>query len=157
MTTLEIGRIGKAHGLKGEVTVRLTSDRAERTAVGAVWHLDDGPVTVAAARPAQDRWIVRLDGVATREQAQALTGQVIRGEPIDDPDALWLHDLVGAQVATPDGATWGRVAAVVANPADDLLELDDGTLIPVGFISDASALPDRVQVTVPDGLLGPPD
>lgn len=110
--------------------------------------------TVTAIKPFQLRWIASLDGIATREQAEALTGLVIEGDPIDDPDALWTHELVGAEVATPDGQLWGTVIAVLANPADNLLELADGTLIPVGFISDATTLPERVTVTVPEGLLG---
>ena len=82
--------MGKAHGLKGEVTAVITSDRPERTAPGAVWILDGGRYTVGAIRPFQQRWIALLDGVSTREAAEALTGQVIWGEPIDDPEALVL-------------------------------------------------------------------
>lgn len=151
---LEIGRVGKAHGLKGEVTVAITSDRPERTQPGARWVLDGGVVTVVAIRPFQQRWIARLDGVDTREDAEALTGQVVRAEEIDDPDALWVHHLVGATVETPDRRSWGEVVAVLQNPADDLLELADGTLIPVGFVADSSRLPDVVVVDPPEGLLG---
>jgi 16S rRNA processing protein RimM len=154
MTLLEIGRIGKAHGLKGEVTAVITSDRPERTAPGAVWYLSSGPVTVEAIRPFQQRWIALLAGVRSREAAEALSGEVIHAEAIDDPDALWVHDLVGAEVRTPDGTAWGSVRSVLSNPADDLLELDDGTLIPVGFVTDASGLPDVVVVDPPEGLLG---
>ena len=151
---LEIGRIGKAHGLQGEVTAVMTSDRSERTTAGAVWVIDQGPVTVESIRPHQQRWIAVLAGVRTREAADALRGQVIRAEAIDDPDALWVHDLVGAVVVTPDGREWGHVTGVLPNPADDLLELADGTLIPVGFVTDSSGLPDRLVVDPPEGLLG---
>lgn len=157
MTNLEIGRIGKAHGLKGEVTAVITSDRPERTAPGAVWFIDAGPVTVEAIRPFQQRWIAVLAGVRTREAAEALSGQVIHAVPIDDPDALWVHDLVGADVRTPDGRSWGAVIAVLSNPADDLLELADGTLVPVGFVTEDSGLPEFVVVDPPEGLLGAED
>ena len=157
MNLLEIGRLGKAHGLKGEVTALITSDRPERTAPGAVWHLDAGPVRVTAIRPFQQRWIAVLEGVTTREAAEALAGQVVYAEPIDDPDALWVHELVGAEVATPDGRTWGKVVAVLQNPADHLLELADGTLVPAGFVTDPSGLPERVVVDPPEGLLGADD
>ena len=154
---LEIGRVGKPHGLQGDVVVSITSDRPERTAPGAVWFVDAGPVTVESIRPHQQRWVVHLAGFTSREDAQEINGQLVRAEPIDDPDALWVHELVGATVATPDGRTWGSVVAVVANPADDLLELDDGSLVPVGFVTDASGLPDRVVVDPPVGLLGDDD
>jgi 16S rRNA processing protein RimM len=153
MNILEVGRIAKAHGLQGEVIATITSDRPERTAPGAVWLLDSGAYTVAAIRPHQHRWIAKLDGVETREDAEALHGSIIRGEQLEDPDALWVHELVGAEVVTPDGRVWGQVRAVVANPASDLLELDDGTLIPEVFVTDASELPERVVVDPPEGLL----
>ncbi|MFN8018550.1 MAG: ribosome maturation factor RimM [Acidimicrobiales bacterium] len=150
---LEIGRLGKAHGLKGEITAVITSDRPERTAPGAVWFAGPDRFVVEAIRPFQQRWIVSLEGVRGREAAEALTGRVLTAEPIDDPDALWVHELVGAEVRTPDGRSWGEVVAVLANPANDLLELDDGTLVPEVFVADASGLPEVVVVDPPAGLL----
>ena len=157
MNLLEIGRIDKSHGLRGEVVATITSDRPERTQRGALWYLGDRPVTVTAIRPHQHRWIAVLDGVTSREAADALRGQVISAEAVDDPEALWVHELIGATVVTPDGHEWGEVAAVLDNPADDLLELDDGTLIPVRFVIDDSELPDKVVVDPPEGLLGDTD
>ncbi|WP_426573184.1 ribosome maturation factor RimM [Aquihabitans sp. McL0605] len=154
MDNLEIGRIGKAHGLRGEVTAVITSDRPERTAPGAVWILASGPRTVAAIRPFQQKWIAKLEGIDTREAAEDLTGSVIEGEPIEDDDALWAHELLGATVVTPDGVEWGSVTGVYPNPANDLIELADGTLIPTVFVTDGSGLPDRVVVDPPEGLLG---
>jgi 16S rRNA processing protein RimM len=153
VTILELGRISKSHGLRGEILATLTSDRPERTAPGAVWLLDSGAYTVTAIRPHQHRWIAKLEGVDTREAADALHGSIIRGEAIEDPDALWVHELVGAEVLTPDGTSWGRVTSVLSNPASDLLELDDGTLIPEVFVVDGSGLPERVVVDPPEGLL----
>ena len=63
---LEVGRIGKAHGLKGEVSVRLISDRTERLDRGAVLSTARGDLRVAASRPHQDRWIVQFDGISGR-------------------------------------------------------------------------------------------
>jgi 16S rRNA processing protein RimM len=153
MTNLEIGRLGKAHGLKGEITAVITSDRPERTAPGAVWILASGPVTVRSIRPFQTKWIAALEGIDSREAAEALTGSVISGEPIEDDDALWAHELLGATVVTPDGIEWGSVTGVHPNPANDLLELGDGTLIPTVFVTDSSGLPERVVVDPPEGLL----
>jgi 16S rRNA processing protein RimM len=132
---LLVGRITKAHGLRGEVVVDLLSSEPEvRLAVGAVLDSDRGPLTVAAARPHQGRWLVTFDGVTSRETADDLRGTELRAEPLDDPNALWVHDLVGAEVVDTGGVTRGAVVAVVANPADDLLELDGGALVPVGFV-----------------------
>ncbi len=148
-----MGRIDKPHGIRGEVIVSLTTDRAERVRPGAVLHAEVGPLTVESSRPHQHRWIVQFGGVATREAAEALHGQPLRAEPLDDPDALWVHDLVGAQVVTKDERTWGRVVAVLANPAHDLLELESGVLVPVVFVIDDTGLPERLVVDPPAGLL----
>jgi len=152
---LEVGRIDRPHGVQGEVLVSLRTDRLERISPGAVLHADSGALTIESSRPHQHRWIVQFDGVFGREAAEALHGQVLRAEPLDDPDALWVHDLVGADVVTPDGRSWGQIVAVQANPAHDQLELDSGVLVPVVFVVDESQLPARLVVDPPSGLLDP--
>lgn len=150
---LEVGRIGRAHGLRGEVTVGLSTDRHERVQPGAVLHTEGRVLTVVASRPHQRGWIVTFDGVDGRTAAEALRGQVLRAEPLDDPDALWVHDLVGAAVVTTDGRPCGHVTEVIANPAHDILALDTGRLVPVVFVVDESGLPDRLVIDPPPGLV----
>lgn len=147
---LEVGHVAKAHGLRGEVVVRLESDRIERLAPGSVLHTDRGDLRVRASRPHQDRWIVAFEGVATREQADELRGVTLRAEPLDDPDELWVHRMIGATVVTVAGETVGRCVSVVANPASDLIELDGGALVPVAFVVDHDG--DTITVDPPDGL-----
>jgi 16S rRNA processing protein RimM len=147
---LEVGRIVKPHGLRGEVVVDLITDRTERLDPGAVLATDRGDLVVEAARPHHGRWIVVFEGCTTREQADDLRGVALRAGALDDPDELWVHDLVGAEVVTTGGDTVGRCVAVVANPAADLIELDGGALVPVVFVVDA--VPGRVVVDPPDGL-----
>jgi 16S rRNA processing protein RimM len=149
-TLLEVGRIGRAHGLRGEVVVSLTTDRLERVAPGAVLVTDAGELEVRASRPHQGRWIVAFAGQDNREDADRLKGLILRAEAVDDPAELWVHDLVGAEVVTVAGETVGRCTGVVANPAADLLELDSGALVPVVFVVDHT--PDRVTIDPPDGL-----
>jgi len=153
MDLLDVGRIDKPHGIRGEVIVSLTTDRAERVQTGAVLYASSGPLVVESSRPHQRRWIVRFGGVDTREAADALHGEALQAEPLEDPDALWVHDLVGAEVMTRDGRSWGCVVAVLANPAHDLLELESGVLVPVVFVSDDTGLPERLLIDPPAGLL----
>ena len=150
---LEIGRVTRPHGLRGEVVVDLTTDRVERLAPGTVLTSDAGDLTVAAARPHQQRWIVTFEGHTGREAADRLRGLALRAAAIDDPDALWVHDLVGSEVVTVGGDTVGTCVAVVANPASDLLELDGGALVPVVFV--VERMPGRVVIDPPEGLLDP--
>jgi len=149
-TLLEVGRIGRAHGLRGEVVVTLTTDRLERVAPGAVLVTDAGHLEVRASRPHQDRWIVAFAGCDSRDDADRLRGLILRAEAVDDPGEMWVHELIGAEVVTVGGETVGRCTGVVANPASDLLELDSGALVPVTFVVDHA--PDRVTIDPPDGL-----
>jgi len=150
-----VGRIGKPHGLHGDVVVSFVSNRPERVAPGAVLVTATGEqLVVASARPNARAWVVHFTTVTSREGAEALRGTVLRAEPIDDESAWWVHELVGAQVADGDGAVLGTVRAVVANPASDLLELDDGALVPLRFVVRREGT--TVVVDIPDGLLDPP-
>jgi 16S rRNA processing protein RimM len=150
---LEVGRIDKAHGIRGEVLVALTTDRTERVAPGSRLWVDDDEREVRRSSAHHHRWIVAFDGVTDRNQAEDLRGAVLRAEPLPADEALFVHELVGAAVVLPDGTTVGTVESVQDNPAHELLVLDSGALVPVVFISDASGLPERVVVDPPEGLL----
>jgi 16S rRNA processing protein RimM len=147
---LEVGRVARAHGLRGEVVVVLTTDRTERLDPGTVLHTDRGDLTVTSARPHQHRWIVTFAGHDDREGAEALRGLTLRAPAIDDPAELWVHDMVGATIVTTGGDTVGTCVAVVANPASDLIELDGGALVPVAFVVDHA--PGVLTIDPPDGL-----
>ena len=148
---LEVGRITKAHGVRGEVVVALVTDRLERVARGSVLYAGDRPLEVLASRPHQRHHIVSFRGIDTREDADALHGVVLCAEPLDDDGEMWVHDLIGSAVVNTAGDRLGTVESVQANPASDLLVLDTGALIPVVFVlsSDAGA----VLVDLPEGQL----
>lgn len=147
---LEIGNIGRAHGTAGEVVVRLVTNRLERLDPGSRLGTNLGELVVQATRPHQDRWLVRFEGVTNRSEAEKLRGLVLSASPLEEPDVLWVHELIGSTVREPDGTVRGTVEAVVANPASDLLELDTGHLVPLTFVTKFQA--QVVTVDVPDGL-----
>lgn len=153
---LDVGRIGRAHGVRGAVHVSLSTDRTERVEPGA--RLFDGTswLTIVSSRRAPggssrfDTWIVQFEGVTDRDGAEAMNGRSLSAEPLDDPDALWIHDLIGTRVVDTAGVERGVCVAVVDNPAHDLLELDTGHLVPVVFVT---GLADGVvTIDPPDGL-----
>ncbi len=150
MTLLEIGRIGRAHGVRGAVMVTLSTDRTERLAPGSRLQCRGEWLTVASATPHTRRWLVTFDEVRDRTASERLTGATLHAEPVDDPDALWVHELIGAQVVEVGGADRGTCAAVVANPAADLLELSTGALVPVVFVR--SVADGVVTIEPPEGL-----
>ncbi|HEX2701680.1 MAG TPA: hypothetical protein VHM89_15875 [Acidimicrobiales bacterium] len=141
----------KPHGLRGEVVVELYTDRTERLAPGSVLDTPTGPLEVMRSSAHQRRWIVTFAGVVDHAGAEALRGAVLSAEPIDDPAALWVHELVGSEVVDASGAGHGTVVAVEANPASDLLVLDGGGLVPLRFV--VSSEPGRLTVDLPAGLL----
>lgn len=152
---LDVGRIDRAHGLKGDVVVRLTSDRLERVAPGSRLTTDAGVFEVVSSRPQKDRFVVRFEGVGTKEAADALAGLTLRAEPLDDPDVWWAHDLIGCVVVDSDGVERGTVESLQSNPASDLLVLDSGALVPLRFVvgDPADGVPDgRLHVDAPAGL-----
>jgi 16S rRNA processing protein RimM len=151
---LEVGRVAKAHGLKGEVIVALSTDRDDRLSPGSVLDTDQGPLTVVEAHPHQHRWRVRFDGVASREDAEALHGLVLRAESVEDPDVWFVHDLVGKAVVLADGTEVGTCTSVVDNPAHDLLELDGGALVPLPFVVEVGEV---IEIDPPEGLLELPE
>jgi 16S rRNA processing protein RimM len=107
-----------------------------------------------AGRMTRGRWIVSFEGVDDRNEAERLRGTVLSGERLDhdeDADELWVHELVGSELLDLAGRVLGRVAAVEANPASDLLVLESGHLVPMVFVVEAAA--GRVVVDPPAGLL----
>ena len=147
---LEIGRVAKVHGLRGELSVSLTSNVDDRLAAGAVVETDGGPLTVEHARPHQNRWIVKFSGIDTREAAEQLGRPVLYGTPAADEDALWIHELIGSEVVDVAGIERGVVIEVHDNPASNLLLLSTGALVPLTFVKSSTA--GVVTVDVPDGL-----
>ncbi len=151
---LVVGRIGKPHGLHGDLVVSFTTDRSERWQVGSILSSKVGSqeqvLTVESARAQSDRWVVHFVGYDTRNDAERLVNAELFAEPIDDPNSLWVHQLIGSVVVDMTGQILGACIAVIDNPAHAILELDNGGLIPVTFIVNHAN--GRTTVDPPEGL-----
>jgi 16S rRNA processing protein RimM len=153
---LVVGRVGRAHGLRGEVAVTFSSNRPERAAPGAVLYVGDRELVIDAARPHQGRMLVHFAGVSDRTAAEGLLGAELTADPLPagdaelDDDELWIHEVVGAAVFDRAGARVGTVVAVEANPAHDLLVLDGGALVPMVFIVEQRE--GELVIDPPEGL-----
>jgi 16S rRNA processing protein RimM len=150
---LEVGRVGRAKGLRGEVMVTLSTNRHERMTAGAVLYSGDRALVIREAHEHQGRWRVQFEGVDDRNAAEALRGAVLTGDPLGDaPEGeTWVHDLIGAEVHDRAGTMLGRITSVEDNPAHDLLVLDNGALVPMVFVVEHRN--DVIVVELPDGLL----
>jgi 16S rRNA processing protein RimM len=157
---LQVGHVVRPHGVKGRVVVELVTNRLERVMPGAqlVARLVDGGVeslVVDRSTPyGGQRWVVAFRGVDDRNAAERLRGARLEATPIDDPNALWADQLVGSLVEDQYGGRHGRVVALLANPASDLLELEGGGLVPLRFVSDIVEEGSEriVRVVVPAGM-----
>ncbi len=148
---LSIGHLRRPHGLKGDIFVQLTTDRRERVTAGAQFHARGGLITVTSSRVlGNDRIIARFDAFEDRTQAERWINVELFAEPIDDPDALWVHDMISKQIVDQDGVVRGVCVTILANPAAEILELDSGALVPTNFVTSLDG--DTIHVAVPDGL-----
>jgi 16S rRNA processing protein RimM len=147
---LEVGRIGRPHGVRGDLYVDLVTDRVERLDPGTSLWVRGEQLQVERSKSQGTRWIVHFRGVDDRTAAERLVSATLHAEPIEDPDELWAHELIGARVVEVDGTERGTCVAVVANPASDLLELDSGALVPVVFVQ--SQHDGTITIDPPDGL-----
>ena len=149
--TLEVGRIIKAHGLKGQVLVDLWTDRVERLDQGNLLESDRGTLCVVSSIAHQNRFIVSFDRIDSREDAETWRGVVLRASRLELDDVIWIDQLFGAEVFDASGMRRGVVVDVEENPASDILVLDTGALVPLTFVTSVLAN-ERIDVDVPDGL-----
>jgi 16S rRNA processing protein RimM len=164
---LVVGRIGHAHGVKGEVSVEVrTDDPDRRYAPGSVLATDPpdkGPLTVAGARPHHGRLLVAFEGYADRNAAETLRGTLLVVDAATAGDTedgeWWDHDLIGLAAVTTDGIALGTVADVVHVPGPPLLSIldEDRREVLVPFVAEIVPEVDvaggRLVVAPPPGLL----
>ncbi len=154
--TLEVGRISKSHGLKGQVIVNFTTDRTgERTAPGALLYSEDDVFEVVRAAPHKKQWLVTFKGITTREAADAIQGRSLWADEIDDPDLVFVHELIGKKLVDQHGIDHGEILSLIDNPASDLIELSDDRLVPLVFYVEDDD--ETVWVDIPEGLFDPAD
>ncbi|HEV7756185.1 MAG TPA: ribosome maturation factor RimM [Mycobacteriales bacterium] len=165
---LVVGRIGRAHGIRGDVFVAVRTDDPEaRFAAGSVLATDPaevGPLTVTEARNHSGKLVVSFAGYTDRSAAETLSGVrlVIDSAdlpPSDDPEEFHDHELVGLAAVLGDGTPLGSVTEVVHGPAGDLLAIarEGGgeVLVPfiLEFVPEVDVAGGRVVLTPPEGLL----
>ncbi|MEP6476184.1 MAG: ribosome maturation factor RimM [Actinomycetota bacterium] len=123
--TVIVGKITKAHGLTGEVTVLSLTDNPDRFVEGNVVLLQDGrSLRIQEVRANGARLLVTFAGIADRTSAEALGGALLVVPESDLPDlpegTYWPHELEGCEVVTRAGRSFGSITEVVANPANDI-------------------------------------
>ena len=176
METIDVvvGRIGKAHGLRGDVTINVRTDEPERRfAPGSVLDVEaptGSATTLRTLTVASFRWhssvlLVRFEEIPDRNAAEAARGIVLTATvPVDespeDPDEFYDHQLVGLAAYDLDGTALGEVTGLV-HGAQDLLQIraTDGrdTLVPFvkALVPEVDLAGRRVVVADRPGLVTP--
>ena len=137
---LNVGRIGKAHGILGEATIEVRTDEAEdRFAIGAVLETEShGNLTVASARVHNGILLLAFDGIEDRNSIEALRNELLYADvdinaPGVDEDDYHVLQLIGCKACLVDGDEFGEVTEVLNLPGQDVLVIksESGeTLIP---------------------------
>lgn len=170
---LVVGRVGRAHGVRGEVSVQVrTDDPGRRFAPGSVLATDPagrGPLTVGSVRWHLGRLLVLFDGLADRTRAEELAGTLLLVDSADvgtpeDPDEFNDHDLIGLAAVTTAGQTVGTVSDVLHHGQDLLVITPAGgggaeTLVPFvrAIVPEVDLAAGRLILDPPPGLLDPRD
>ncbi|MFC9750790.1 ribosome maturation factor RimM [Streptomyces niveus] len=165
---LVVARIGRAHGIKGEVTVEVRTDEPElRLGPGAVLATEPastGPLTVETGRVHSGRLLLRFAGVGDRTGAEALRNTLLIAEvdPQDmpeDPDEYYDHQLMDLDVVLTDGTEVGRITEITHLPSQDLfiVERPDGTEVMIPFVeeivTEIDLVEQRAVIDPPPGLI----
>jgi 16S rRNA processing protein RimM len=167
---LVVGKIGRAHGIRGDVSVEVRTDEPElRLGPGAVLLTDPasaGPLTIESGKVHSGRLLLHFAGVNDRNAAEALRGTMLIAE-IDpeerpeDPEEFYDHQLIGLDVVLLDGTLVGELSEVVHLPYQDLLTVTrpDGTEVLVPFVTRIVPIIDlenqRAVIDPPPGLIDP--
>jgi 16S rRNA processing protein RimM len=164
--TVAVGRVGRAHGVRGEVSVLVLSEVEDRFADGAEVFLEDGrSLTVGSSRPHRGRLLVRFDEVRDRDEAEALRGAMLvvpeSMSPTLPEGSWWDHEVIGCAVTTDARRGLGLVADVIHTPANDVWSVVDDagteTLVPVlkDLLVDVDVAGKRIVVRSVPGLTAP--
>ncbi|MFI5619281.1 ribosome maturation factor RimM [Streptomyces sp. NPDC051567] len=165
---LVVARIGRAHGIKGEVTVEVRTDEPEqRLAPGAVLRTEPasaGPLAIETGRVHSGRLLLRFAGVKDRTGAEALRNTLLiadvdPAEVPEEPDEYYDHQLMDLDVVLEDGTEIGRITEISHLPSQDLfiVERPDGSEVMIPFVEEIVAGIDleeqRCVITPPPGLI----
>lgn len=159
-----VGRIGRPHGIRGEVTVEPRTDEPdERFAPGAVLLRSGADLVVERSHWHSGRLLVHFRGVEDRNAAEALRGTLLEVErpedaTPDDPEEFYDSTLLGCEVVGVGGAPLGTVVDILHLPAQDVLVIDVGgreALVPFvsEIVPDVDLAARRVVIDPPEGLL----
>lgn len=163
-----MGLIGAPHGIRGEVSVQVLTDFPQRFSPGSALYVENPGADAVALRIEKSHrhrqfWIIKLEGIETREDAEALRGrkllipeQALQSLP---PNHYYMFQLIGCQVVDTSGQRLGTVTRVLEAGGGALLQVEGlkgETLIPMveGIVLELDVGLRLIRVDLPVGLIG---
>lgn len=164
---LVVGRIGRAHGIRGEATIEVrTDDPDSRLAVGAILQTEPakkGPLTIASGRVHNGTLLLSFAGIPDRTAVEKLRdvlliADVDVGAESDGDDSFHISQIIGCEVYLTNGVKVGIVSDVLSSAAQDTLVVTANgiqKLIPFvdEIVPDVDITNRRIVITPPEGLL----
>jgi len=160
--TVEVGRVLRPHGIRGEVVVEPYSELPERFEPGSELWLAGRSVAVATARPHRGGFLIRFEGVADRDAAETLRGGILeipRNAVPEAPEETWYYfELEGCRCHDRRDGDLGVVADVVEDGGGVLLDVRDGErrlLVPFvrEYVRRVDREARRIELDLPEGLV----
>jgi 16S rRNA processing protein RimM len=160
---LVVGRVGRPHGIRGELTVQVRTDNPEfRFAPGSVLATEPatrGPLTVRSSRWHSGRLLIAFDGCTDRSRAEELRGTLLVMDSADaepaGPEEFYDHELIGLDVVTVSGEPVGSVTDVLHHGQDLLVVGPRQILVPfvTAIVPEVDVTAGRLVIDPPPGLL----
>ncbi len=125
---VQIGRVGRPHGLDGSFVVERPSENQALFDPGAAVVVDGETVTVASRKRSGGRLVIRLERPVPRGAALTVPRSLL---PAPEPDSYYVFQLLGLEVVDEGGKRLGTVQEVAPGVANDVLELDSGLALPM--------------------------
>ena len=157
---IEIGGIARAHGIKGEVVIVTHDPDSQLLAELETIYVAGEAKKILGVRGTHRGWLVALEGVATRNDAERLKGQPVEVDRevivLDDGEVI-LEDMIGCKVVKTDGSPWGEIVAVEVGPLQDRIVIHDGDrerMLPLvdELVTNIDVEAGIVTVAPPEGL-----
>jgi len=153
---LAIGRVARAHGIRGRVLIAPYNAGSEGLCRARRIWMGEREFEVDRAQRVTQGYLVALRGVGDRDQADALRGEEVRVDraelPALEAGEMYAIDLIGYQVSDPQGTVRGVVEDLEEAGPQDLLRLDGGTLVPLALVTEVQPQARRIVVDAPEGL-----
>jgi 16S rRNA processing protein RimM len=156
VTLIALGRVARAHGIRGRVLVAPYDEESQSLQHLKRVQIGDREYKIARAERANLGWLLALEGLGDRDQAEKLRGQEVQAHreelPPPGEHEMYAIDLIGFAVVDGQGVERGIVEDLEEAGPQDLLKLQGGQLVPLALVKEVLSDQRRIVIEAPEGL-----